>query len=62
MDAESMREEKKGSREEEEKYLCRTLSIVDANVENYGREVGRMQEDIDEMLAQIGRASCRERV
>ncbi len=51
MDAESMREEKKGSREEEEKYLCRTLSIVDANVENYGREVGRMQEDIDEMLA-----------
>jgi len=39
------------SRQDEEAYLARTLSIVQDNVANYGREVSRMQADIDEMLA-----------
>lgn len=49
-------EQKKGngilgiSREAEEEYLGKTLAIVRSNVENYGKEVARMQEDIDEML------------
>lgn len=38
------------SRRAEEEYLGKTLAIVHANVDNYGREVARMQEDIDEML------------
>ncbi len=43
---------KKGTgREAEENYLCQTLSIVNANIENYGHEVARMQDSIDEMLA-----------
>lgn len=39
------------SRQDEETYLAKTLSIVQDNVANYGREVSRMQADIDEMLA-----------
>lgn len=42
---------KETGREAEENYLRRTLSIANANVESYGREVARMQKDIDEMLA-----------
>ncbi|MDO4292659.1 MAG: AAA family ATPase [Eubacteriales bacterium] len=50
-----MKQEKKRpvaavSRQDEEAYLARTLEVVRDNVENYGREVARMQEDIDEML------------
>ena len=41
----------KTSKQAEENYLKKTLEVVKSNVENYGREVGRMQEDIDEMLA-----------
>lgn len=36
---------------EEELHLEKVLGIVRGNVENYGREVARMREDIDEMLA-----------
>lgn len=39
------------SRQDEESYLAKTLSIVQDNVANYGQEVSRMQADIDEMLA-----------
>lgn len=39
------------SRQAEEGYLGKTLAVVHDNVENYGREVARMQGDIDEMLA-----------
>lgn len=39
------------SRQDEETYLAKTLSVVWDNVTNYGREVSRMQADIDEMLA-----------
>lgn len=39
------------SRQEEEAHLESTLMVVKDNVANYGREVARMQEDIDEMLA-----------
>lgn len=38
------------SRRDEEAYLARTLKVVRDNVEEYGKEVARMQEDIDEML------------
>lgn len=38
------------SKREEEAYLARTLAVVHDNVENYGREVSRMQANIDEML------------
>ena len=38
------------SRHDEEAYLARTLEVVRDNVEEYGKEVARMQEDIDEML------------
>ena len=38
------------SRRDEEAYLARTLEVVRDNVEEYGKEVARMQEDIDEML------------
>ena len=38
------------SRRDEEPYLARTLEVVRDNVEEYGKEVARMQEDIDEML------------
>lgn len=51
MSTESMSKENRTDRRAEESYLRRTLSIANANVENYGREVARMQEDIDEMLA-----------
>ncbi|MDE7130677.1 MAG: AAA family ATPase [Lachnospiraceae bacterium] len=39
------------SRQAEENYLEQTLAVVKDNLTNYGREVSRMQEDIDEMLA-----------
>ena len=39
------------SRQDEEAYLAKTLSVVQDNVTNYGQEVSRMQADIDEMLA-----------
>ncbi|MDE5931245.1 MAG: AAA family ATPase, partial [Lachnospiraceae bacterium] len=39
------------SRQDEEAYLVKTLSIVQDNVANYGQEVSQMQADIDEMLA-----------
>lgn len=50
-----MKQEKEGliaktSRQAEEAYLAGTLKVVRDNVENYGREVKKMQEDIDEML------------
>lgn len=51
MRTESTSKENRTDRRAEENYLRRTLSIANANVENYGREVARMQEDIDEMLA-----------
>ena len=38
------------SREAEEAYLKQTLEVVRDNVENYGRDVAKMREDIDEML------------
>ena len=43
--------EKGLSRQAEEHYLEQTLAVVRDNLENYGREVNRMQSDIDEMLA-----------
>lgn len=39
------------SRQAEERYLKQTLAVVKDNLANYGREVTRMQDDIDEMLA-----------
>lgn len=38
------------SRQAEEMYLTKTLAVVRDNVENYGRDVAKMKEDIDEML------------
>lgn len=38
------------SRQAEEAYLADTLAVVRLNVRNYGQEVARMQDDIDEML------------
>ena len=38
------------SRQDEEAHLEQTLAIVRGNVESYGREVDKMQADIDEML------------
>lgn len=46
------RQEKRDlSRQAEEDYLEQTLTVVKDNLTNYGREVSRMQGDIDEMLA-----------
>ena len=39
------------SRQAEYSYLEQTLDVVKENLANYGREVARMQDDIDEMLA-----------
>ena len=39
------------SRQAEERYLQKTLAVVENNLARYGQEVSRMQEDIDEMLA-----------
>lgn len=39
------------SRQDEERHLANTLSIVQRNLSEYGKEVSRMQADIDEMLA-----------
>lgn len=38
------------SRQAEEKYLKETLAVVNDNLESLGREVSKMQADIDEML------------
>lgn len=38
------------ARQQEEAHLEETLAVVRSNVENYGREVSKMKEDIDEML------------
>jgi len=38
------------SRQDEEVHLEETLAVVRSNVESYGREVAKMQADIDEML------------
>lgn len=38
------------SRQAEESYLEKVLGIVRSNVDNYGGEVARMKEEIDEML------------
>ncbi len=51
MSAESEKKNPGVSRWEEENYLKQTLAVVKSNVDNYGREVARMQGDIDEMLA-----------
>ncbi len=51
MSAESEKKNPGVSKQEEERYLAQTLAVVNDNVDNYGREVARMQEDIDEMLA-----------
>ena len=37
-------------RESEEQYLKETEQVIESNLENYGREVTRMQSEIDEML------------
>ena len=42
MSTESTSKENRTDRRAEENYLRRTLSIANANVENYGREVARM--------------------
>lgn len=39
------------SRQAEERYLAKTLAVVCSNVEKYGRDVGRMREEIDTILA-----------
>ncbi len=51
MGVEGKKESQAVSKQAEERYLKKTLAVVKDNVENYGREVARMQEDIDEMLA-----------
>ncbi len=51
MGVEGKKESLAVSKQAEERYLKKTLAVVKDNVENYGREVARMQEDIDEMLA-----------
>jgi len=38
------------SRQDEEAKLLQTMEVVRANVKNYGADVARMKEDIDEML------------
>ena len=38
------------SRLDEEKHLEETLAVIRDNMEEYGRQVGKMQADIDEML------------
>ena len=51
MGTEDGKKDRGTSRQAEEGYLQKTLAVVRDNVENYGREVARMQENIDEMLA-----------
>lgn len=41
---------KNTDRASEEQYLQETMEVIGTNLENYGREVARMQQDIDEML------------
>ncbi len=38
------------SRDDEERYLRSTLEVVNANTENYSRQVAQMQAEIDDML------------
>ncbi len=38
------------SRREEEAFLEQTLSVIRANLGNYGQDVGRLRTQIDEML------------
>lgn len=38
------------SRQDEENYLTQTMEVVRRNVANYGKDVAKMREDIDEML------------
>jgi len=38
------------SREDEEKHLKKTLDVIHANMDSYGRQVREMKADIDEML------------
>ncbi len=51
---ETPREEQSGlpgtSRQAEEAFLEQTLAVVHANLENYGQQVERMREEIDDML------------
>ena len=51
MDTQHKQKNRDLSRQAEENYLEQTLAVVKDNLTNYGREVSRMQEDIDEMLA-----------
>lgn len=51
MGTKQRKEDRAVSRQAEERYLEQTLDVVKDNLTNYGREVSRMQEDIDEMLA-----------
>ena len=51
MDTQHKQKNRDLSRQAEENYLEQTLDVVKDNLMNYGREVSRMQEDIDEMLA-----------
>lgn len=51
MDRQQRKEKWTVSRQAEERYLEQTLAVVENNLANYGREVSRMQENIDEMLA-----------
>ncbi|MDE6844968.1 MAG: AAA family ATPase [Lachnospiraceae bacterium] len=51
MGTQSKQKNRDVSRQAEEKYLEQTLDVVRDNLTNYGREVSRMQDDIDEMLA-----------
>lgn len=41
---------KNTDRASEEQYLQETMGVIETNLENYGSEVARMQQDIDEML------------
>ena len=41
---------KNTDRASEEQYLQETMEVIETNLENYGSEVARMQQDIDEML------------
>ena len=39
------------SRQAEEHHLEGTLKVVHENINNYGRDVARMRDEIDDMLA-----------
>lgn len=50
MHAENEKEGFGTSRQAEENYLKQTLAVIRNNIKEYGREITRMQGDIDEML------------